>query len=229
MQRDVAVEKLTTHSTTVNDKWKKTGTKLQKAYEYTTKEWESRQDTRLLYNKHTMKTSQQPIQPEITMKVIVPGGIGQVDKTVKYETGHVCERIDSYQLNAVTNKEVTWYHTEKKVRDVVEFDETVKDHSAIEWTNKEFDIVKQDVIIEVDDWELVLVQESHNEQPYILPGIHEDITYVSERTSCGEEIEKFEIEERNYICNKVEKRVKLHIKAERMQTKEYALATLEEL
>ena len=160
--------------------------------------------------------------------IIIPGARGMVDFLQKFETGDECERIDSYQLNAVTKKEETWYPVEKKVKEKIEYDETVQDHSPIEWTNKEYEIKMQDVEIEVDDWELVLVEEQHNEKPYVVPGKHEDITYLSESAIC-ENMEPFEIEEQVYTCTEIQKKVKLNIKVERMQTREYALATLKKL
>ena len=165
VKRQVAVEKITTHSRKVNDKWKKTGKMLQKEFEYSRKTWQSRNDTRLLYNKHLMKTTKKPIHPELTFQVTVENGDGNINHCLQFDTGESYESIESYKLTAETKQEKNFFLVEEKVRDVVEFAETVLDEDEIVWTDKEYTIEWQDTIVEVDDWELMLVEEEDDEQP----------------------------------------------------------------
>ena len=228
VKRQFAVEKVTTHSRKVNDKWKKTGNMLEQEYTYCKKEWKSRNDTRLLYNKHSMNVQKKPIHPEITTVVVLDDGKGMVKTVQKFDTQEYFEIIDSYQLIAVTALEETRYPVEKKVSDVVVYAETLQDQEEIIWSNTEHELEWRDVIVEVDDWECVLVEEEYDEHPHIVEGQHEDITYPSFRASCVG-FESFEIEEQVWTRRDIVKTVEINTKVEKMQKKDYLLSNCKQL
>ena len=110
-----------------------------------------------------------------------------------------------------TEQEETWYLTRKNMRDVGEFDETLQGHSEIEWTNVEFELVWQDVIIEVDDWELVLVEDDELKQEEQLSSSQNDdaVDIVYCGCGCGGRnvlsFESFEIEEQIWTGSDIKK------------------------
>ena len=115
-----------------------------------------------------------------------------------------------------TEQEETWYLTRKNMRDVGEFDETLQGHSEIEWTNVEFELVWQDVIIEVDDWELVFVEDDELKQEEQLPSSQnddaaskvDDSVYICGCCCGGRNIlsfESFEIEEQIWTGSDIKK------------------------
>ena len=156
------------------------------------------------------------------------GGLNNRVVVPKYETGDTCESIDSYTLTAVTKQEESFFRTYKKVKGVVEYAETLQDQDEIVWTDKEVVIELHDTIVEVDDWELILVSEEYDEYPQVTAEIYEDITYESKRISC-DSVEPFEIEEQVWKCTENLKTVALNTKVESMETKEYLMSDLEQI
>lgn len=229
VRRKVAVEKKTTHSRNVNDKWIKTGNMLKESYNYKQQEWKSRTDTKLLYNKHTMNTHTSPIQPEITNIIKLYDGDGNacgMEETVtKFDTEDKLEKIDSYNLTAVSKQEETYYRVDKPLSNFVEYAETKQDHEAIVWEDVEYVIEEQDCIIELDDWQLVLEKEDHEEEPFVKEGTLEDITYPSVRIDAKGK-ETFNLEEQVWFCTEIPKSVVINTKAERMEEREYKISEL---
>jgi len=173
-----------------------------------------------------MKTIKKPIHPEIITKIVL--GDGVINSSQKFDTGDECEIIDSYQLTAVTQLEETYFRTEKKVKDFVEFAETVQDSDAISWEDVEFNIEMQNTIIEVDDWELVLVEENYSEHPHAVEGKLEDIKYKSVRISC-DSVKPFEVEEQVWTATESPRSVELTTKIEKLETKDYKLSNCKKL
>jgi len=198
---------------------------LQQDYEYVKHDWQSRLDTKLLYNKHKVKTRESPIHPVVKTEVDLEVGEGVSICKTTYETNDKCVFIDSYELIPMTKQEQTWFRVDTKVTESLTYDETVKDEDPIEWEDDEYEIQMQDTTIEVDDWELVLIHtEPCKDLPHIVEG-SEDITYKSIRIDCGKMFPHDE-EEKLYEAHERIDKVKLLTKSEKLVKKDYAFSKL---